>query len=125
MPLTQMLDPNSESNRGGICNGEPHSSVSSMSRVTVIKQNDRKNSTQLIYILQSKGSQQQISRSLSVPVNNKDRSKLKRSDSFFRVILSTPCVREGDAIAQVSPDDADHGKIHDFHFLKFLSVRDS
>lgn len=42
MPLTQMLDPNSESNRGGICNGEPHSSVSSMSRVTVIKQNDRK-----------------------------------------------------------------------------------
>ncbi|CAM8909999.1 unnamed protein product [Rhodiola kirilowii] len=38
-----------------------------------------------------------ISRSLSVPANHKEK-KLKIMDSFFRVIPSTPRVREGDSI---------------------------
>ncbi|KAF2321767.1 hypothetical protein GH714_002591 [Hevea brasiliensis] len=49
-----------------------------------------------------KGAQRQISRSLSVPVNNKERS-IRRMDSFFRVIPSTPRVKEGDAITNASP----------------------
>ncbi|KAL0537754.1 hypothetical protein IC582_026739 [Cucumis melo] len=42
-----------------------------------------------------KGSQKRISRSLSLPVNNKSRS-IRRTDSFFRVIPSTPRPKEGD-----------------------------
>ncbi|XP_011044368.1 PREDICTED: uncharacterized protein LOC105139582 isoform X5 [Populus euphratica] len=49
-----------------------------------------------------KGTQRQISRSLSVPVNNKERS-IKRMDSFFRMIPSTPQVKEGDTITNASP----------------------
>ncbi|KAF3455007.1 hypothetical protein FNV43_RR05455 [Rhamnella rubrinervis] len=44
----------------------------------------------------------QISRSLSVPVNNKEKT-MRRMDSFFRVIPSTPRVREGDVISVASP----------------------
>lgn len=44
--------------------------------------------------VQGKGVQRQISRSLSVPVNDKERS-LGRMDSFFRVIPSTPLVKGG------------------------------
>ncbi|PKI51976.1 hypothetical protein CRG98_027628 [Punica granatum] len=43
-----------------------------------------------------------MSRSLSVPVNNKERS-IRRMDSFFRVIPSTPCAKEGDTIIDISP----------------------
>ncbi|KAF9675214.1 hypothetical protein SADUNF_Sadunf09G0008900 [Salix dunnii] len=49
-----------------------------------------------------KGTQRQISRSLSVPVNNKERS-IKRMDSFFRMITSTPRVKEGDTKTNASP----------------------
>ncbi|GAV66391.1 RRM_1 domain-containing protein/zf-CCCH domain-containing protein/tRNA_U5-meth_tr domain-containing protein/RINGv domain-containing protein/Methyltransf_31 domain-containing protein [Cephalotus follicularis] len=55
--------------------------------------------------LSRKGAQRQISRSLSVPVpnpvNNKEGS-LRRMDSFFRVIPSTPRIREGDMISNAS-----------------------
>ncbi|KAG6631755.1 hypothetical protein CIPAW_13G112400 [Carya illinoinensis] len=55
-----------------------------------------------------KGPRLQISRSLSVPVNNKERS-LRRMDSFFRVIPSTPRVKEGDLLLNASPtSDADN-----------------
>ncbi|KAK2987753.1 hypothetical protein RJ640_016348 [Escallonia rubra] len=43
-----------------------------------------------------KGAHRYISRSLSVPVNSKERS-IRRTDSFFRVISSTPRVKDGDA----------------------------
>ncbi|KAJ9188862.1 hypothetical protein P3X46_000219 [Hevea brasiliensis] len=49
-----------------------------------------------------KGAQQQMSRSLSVPVNNKERN-MRRMDSFFRVIPSTPRLKEGDVITNASP----------------------
>ncbi|OWM68892.1 hypothetical protein CDL15_Pgr025079 [Punica granatum] len=49
-----------------------------------------------------KESQRKMSRSLSVPVNNKERS-IRRMDSFFRVIPSTPCAKEGDTIIDISP----------------------
>ncbi|KAL0729461.1 hypothetical protein Bca4012_025554 [Brassica carinata] len=48
----------------------------------------------------SKG-RMQIARSLSVPVNDKEAS-LKRMDSFFRVIPSTPRVKEGDVCSNAS-----------------------
>ncbi|XP_022731654.1 probable E3 ubiquitin-protein ligase MARCH10 isoform X2 [Durio zibethinus] len=52
-----------------------------------------------------KGGMLQISRSLSVPVNNKE-GKLRRMDSFFRVVPSTPRVKEGEisSSASVGPD---------------------
>ncbi|KAF8100448.1 hypothetical protein N665_0224s0031 [Sinapis alba] len=43
----------------------------------------------------------QIARSLSVPVNDKEAS-LKRMDSFFRVIPSTPRVKEGEVFSNAS-----------------------
>lgn len=43
----------------------------------------------------------QIARSLSVPVNDKEAS-LRRMDSFFRVIPSTPRVKEGDVLSNAS-----------------------
>ncbi|XP_028125958.1 uncharacterized protein LOC114322749 isoform X2 [Camellia sinensis] len=46
--------------------------------------------------LNTKGAPRQISRSLSVPVIRKER-RMKRSDSFFRVIPSTPRVKEVDS----------------------------
>ncbi|KAL6967270.1 hypothetical protein U1Q18_033074 [Sarracenia purpurea var. burkii] len=46
--------------------------------------------------LHTKGVSRPISRSLSVPVINKERRRMKRTDSFFRVITSTPRVKEGD-----------------------------
>lgn len=49
-----------------------------------------------------KGPQQKISRSLSVPVNDKEVG-LRRMDSFFRVIPSTPRVKEGEIITNASP----------------------
>ncbi|KAK4788723.1 hypothetical protein SAY86_020042 [Trapa natans] len=54
---------------------------------------------QQVMLGQRKGSQGHMARSLSVPVNNKDR----RIDSFFRVIPSTPRVKEGDEIISISP----------------------
>ncbi|KAK9280029.1 hypothetical protein L1049_013714 [Liquidambar formosana] len=48
-------------------------------------------------ISDAKGSHRHISRSLSVPVNNKEKS-IRRMDSFFRVIPSTPRVKEGDSM---------------------------
>ncbi|KAK4773655.1 hypothetical protein SAY87_028674 [Trapa incisa] len=49
-----------------------------------------------------KGPQKQMSRSLSVPTNSKDR-RIRRMDSFFRVIPTTPRVKEGDAVISISP----------------------
>lgn len=43
-----------------------------------------------------------IARSLSVPINSKEKS-IRRMDSFFRVIPSTPRVKEGDVISISSP----------------------
>ncbi|XVF46357.1 hypothetical protein PTKIN_Ptkin03bG0020500 [Pterospermum kingtungense] len=53
-----------------------------------------------------KGSMQQISRSLSVPINIKEKGNLRRMDSFFRVVPSTPRVKEGEisSNASVGPD---------------------
>lgn len=53
-----------------------------------------------------KGVQKQISRSLSVPLN-KERS-IKRMDSFFRVIPSTPRVIEGSAESNTSTSDPEN-----------------
>uniref|UniRef100_A0A7N0TRR0 RING-CH-type domain-containing protein n=1 Tax=Kalanchoe fedtschenkoi TaxID=63787 RepID=A0A7N0TRR0_KALFE len=50
-----------------------------------------------------------ISRSLSVPANDKDK-KLKRVDSFFRVIPSTPRVREEDTIASDAAGVEENGE---------------
>ncbi|KAJ7980985.1 RING/U-box protein [Quillaja saponaria] len=52
--------------------------------------------------LRRKEAQRQISRSLSVPVNTKEKS-IKRMDSFFRVIPSTPRVKEGNEMLTASP----------------------
>lgn len=68
--------------------------------------------------LQRKGIQRQISRSLSVPVNNKERS-IKRMDSFFRMIPSTPQVKEGDTITNASPS-VDAGMLPLFIFYDGL-----
>ncbi|KAK7262319.1 hypothetical protein RJT34_29886 [Clitoria ternatea] len=43
--------------------------------------------------LNKREAQRKIARSLSVPVNNKDKS-LRRMDSFFRIVPSTPRVKE-------------------------------
>lgn len=51
--------------------------------------------------MQRRGSQKRISRSLSLPVNNKGRS-IRRTDSFFRVIPSTPRPKEGDTTLNTS-----------------------
>ncbi|CAK9174386.1 unnamed protein product [Ilex paraguariensis] len=58
--------------------------------------------------LDTKGPQRHISRSLSVPVIKKERS-IRRMDSFFRVIPSTPQVKNGDAAMStiVSTGDAE------------------
>lgn len=54
---------------------------------------------------ETKGVQRHISRSLSVPVLSKDKS-IRRMDSFFRVIPSTPRVKEGDSMTSItSPTD--------------------
>ncbi|KAI4334409.1 hypothetical protein L6164_019107 [Bauhinia variegata] len=62
--------------------------------------------------VQRRESQGQIARSLSVPVINNEKS-LRRMDSFFRVIPSTPRVKEGNETLAKSPiadsenDDSD------------------
>ncbi|OAY51630.1 uncharacterized protein LOC110613164 isoform X2 [Manihot esculenta] len=76
LPVSSIETSNSEPTHGGSTGDAPNSS--------------------------GKGAQQQISRSLSVPVNNKERS-LRRMDSFFRVIPSTSQVKEGDVITNASP----------------------
>ncbi|XP_023513398.1 uncharacterized protein LOC111777897 isoform X2 [Cucurbita pepo subsp. pepo] len=48
-----------------------------------------------------RGTQKRISRSLSLPANNKGRS-IRRTDSFFRVIPSTPRPKEGDSTLNTS-----------------------
>ncbi|KAE8732984.1 RING/U-box superfamily protein isoform 3 [Hibiscus syriacus] len=49
----------------------------------------------------SKGSMLQIARSFSVPANEKE-GKLRRMDSFFRVVPSTPRVKEGNISSNAS-----------------------
>ncbi|TYH70347.1 hypothetical protein ES332_D05G110900v1 [Gossypium tomentosum] len=53
-----------------------------------------------------KGNVLQISRSFSVPLNDKEGTTLRRMDSFFRVVPSTPRVKEGEisSNASVGPD---------------------
>lgn len=45
----------------------------------------------------------QIARSLSVPVNNQEKG-LRRMDSFFRVVPSTPRVKEGIELSTASSE---------------------
>ncbi|RZB74661.1 hypothetical protein D0Y65_033580 [Glycine soja] len=47
--------------------------------------------------LNKRETQRKIARSLSVPANNKDKS-IRRMDSFFRVVPSTPRVKEGNEL---------------------------
>ncbi|KAK8601503.1 hypothetical protein V6N12_051335 [Hibiscus sabdariffa] len=58
-----------------------------------------------------KGSIRQISRSLSVPINRKE-GNLRRMDSFFRVVPSTPRVKEGEisSNSSVGPDADNEGE---------------
>ncbi|KAK7404723.1 hypothetical protein VNO78_05679 [Psophocarpus tetragonolobus] len=51
--------------------------------------------------LNKREAQRKIARSLSVPANNKDKS-LRRMDSFFRVVPSTPRVKEGNELLATS-----------------------
>ncbi|XP_020973459.1 uncharacterized protein LOC107629208 isoform X3 [Arachis ipaensis] len=52
---------------------------------------------------QKKGEpQRKIARSLSVPVNNKDKG-IRRMDSFYRIVPTTPRVKEGNALSSTSP----------------------
>ncbi|MBA0825301.1 hypothetical protein Goarm_021900, partial [Gossypium armourianum] len=55
-----------------------------------------------------KGSMWQFSRSLSLPLNRKE-GNLRRMDSFFRVVPSTPRVKDGEinSNASMGPDAAD------------------
>ncbi|XP_048234049.1 uncharacterized protein LOC8264077 isoform X2 [Ricinus communis] len=76
LPVTSIANSNPDSIRGGSISGALSSS--------------------------GKGARRQISRSLSVPVNNKEKS-IRRMDSFFRIIPSTPRVKEGDVILTASP----------------------
>ncbi|XP_012064833.1 uncharacterized protein LOC105628103 isoform X2 [Jatropha curcas] len=76
LPVTPIENSTSESARGGCIGGALNSN--------------------------GKGTQRQISRSLSVPVNNKEKS-IRRMDSFFRVISSTPRVKEGNVETNSSP----------------------
>ncbi|KAL1361615.1 hypothetical protein HN51_009965 [Arachis hypogaea] len=46
--------------------------------------------------------QRKIARSLSVPVNNKDKG-IRRMDSFYRIVPTTPRVKEGNALSSTSP----------------------
>lgn len=62
-------------------------------------------------ILQSTGPRRTILRSLSVPVNHKEKS-IRRMDSVFRVIPSKPRRKEGDTMSNVS-QTVDHGIITD------------
>lgn len=57
-------------------------------------------------ISDTKGARGHISRSLSVPVHNKEIT-LRRMDSFFRVIPSTPRLMEGDAMTSNTNPRAD------------------
>ncbi|XP_024022568.1 E3 ubiquitin-protein ligase MARCH7 isoform X1 [Morus notabilis] len=77
LPVTQIMDSNPESTPGGSVGGTP-------SRIRKGDQN------------------RNIARSLSVPVNSKEKS-MRRMDSFFRVIPSTPRVKDGDVISISSP----------------------
>ncbi|KAM6578869.1 hypothetical protein CsatB_030706 [Cannabis sativa] len=77
LPVTQIMDSNPESTPSGSVGSTPN---------IIKKGNQNRN----------------IARSLSVPVNNKEKS-LKRMDSFFRVIPSTPRVKEGDVVSIGSP----------------------
>ncbi|KAK7312562.1 hypothetical protein VNO77_36506 [Canavalia gladiata] len=52
--------------------------------------------------LNKRETQRKIARSLSVPVNNKDKS-IRRMDSFFRIVPSTPRVKEGNELLASSP----------------------
>ncbi|KAK6936037.1 Zinc finger, RING-CH-type [Dillenia turbinata] len=83
LPPTPSMHSNPESLRGG-AGGSVGSSLSSSNR----------------------GARRQIARSLSVPVNNREQ-RLKRMDSFFRVIPSTPRVREGDSTMDTTSPKAD------------------
>ncbi|XP_027910131.1 uncharacterized protein LOC114169263 [Vigna unguiculata] len=57
--------------------------------------------------LNKKEAQRKIARSLSVPANNKDKN-LRRMDSFFRIVPSTPRVKEGDVLVDTSTNDTEN-----------------
>ncbi|CAJ1979311.1 unnamed protein product [Sphenostylis stenocarpa] len=54
-----------------------------------------------------KEAKRKIARSLSVPANNKDKS-LRRMDSFFRIVPSTPRAKEGDELLDMSTNDTEN-----------------
>ncbi|CAL5211274.1 unnamed protein product [Lathyrus oleraceus] len=66
--------------------------------------------------LSKRESRLKIARSLSMPANNKKDKSLRRMDSFFRVVSSTPRVKEGNELLSTSPtkdteiEDADDGE---------------
>lgn len=61
-----------------------------------------------------------IGRSRSVPVNDKEAS-LKGMDSFFRVIPSTPRVKEGDVFSNAS-EAVNTGKVISSWFIRLLFI---
>lgn len=72
------------------------------------------------FFSQKKGVQKQICRSLSVPVNDKEKN-IRRMDSFFRVIPATPRVKERE-VTSTAPEIVDTGDNDTiahipFHFL--------
>ncbi|KAG5124617.1 hypothetical protein JHK82_031354 [Glycine max] len=69
LPLDEIRQSNNESSQGGSVGGP----------------------------LNKREAQRKIARSLSVPANDKDKS-LRRMDSFFRVVPSTPQVKEGNEL---------------------------
>ncbi|KAL2983968.1 hypothetical protein AAZX31_12G065100 [Glycine max] len=73
LPLDEIRQSNNESSHGGSVGGP------------------------LNFLLQKRETQRKIARSLSVPANNKDKS-IRRMDSFFRVVPSTPRVKEGNEL---------------------------
>lgn len=99
LPVTPILLSNSESAHGGSSVTPQTPSVSFFFSLVLL---------QIPYfrlgysylVLQSKGSAK-IARSRSVPVSDKE-SSLKGMDSFFRVIPSTPRVKEGDIFPNAS-----------------------
>lgn len=54
----------------------------------------------------SRGAKMRISRSISLPVNNKDQS-IRKVESFFRVIPSTPSAKDANSVTSATPPTGD------------------
>lgn len=60
-----------------------------------------------------------ISRSISLPVNNKDQS-IRKVESFFRVIPSTPSAKDANSVTSATPPTGDSGNLL-FYFAASMS----